>query len=158
MKIASLAFGVFLICWALHDFHASLSEVKQNSKEMVYEVSLRVFTDDLEAALSLQTGTKFKLNSAPEMELALTSYLSKNWMLKLNGKSVGAHYLGKEFDQDVCYLYFEFPFEKVNDKVEIKNIVLLELFDDQTNLLNLQRSGGRRTVVFDRNLQEAAFD
>ena len=36
----------------IHDFHTSLAEVEYNTSSKTFEISLRVFTDDFEKALS----------------------------------------------------------------------------------------------------------
>ena len=36
----------------LHAFHTSLTEIQYNAKEKSLEISIRMFTDDLEAALT----------------------------------------------------------------------------------------------------------
>lgn len=47
----SLILGLFLML-SFHDFHTSLTEINYNSQSRSLELSVRVFTDDLELALT----------------------------------------------------------------------------------------------------------
>lgn len=157
-----IAIILSLVVWYLqafpHDFHASLTEVKQNNAEKVYEISLRVFTDDLETALSQDLGVKYRIKPDTEIDPQISSYLQKKWVMKMDGQDQKPIYLGKEFDQDVCYLFFEYTYIKEPVTIQITNEVFMELFEDQTNLINVYRHDRRKTVVFDQGKRSALFD
>ncbi len=68
----------FLAPAGRHDFHTSLAEVHYNQAAQTLEVSLRVFTDDLESALSKENGGKvIRVTEDKAADSFIQTYLSR---------------------------------------------------------------------------------
>jgi hypothetical protein len=125
-----------------HDFHTSLTEMRLNSVSNSYEITIRVFTDDLQKALrnnDLETDAADK---------AVEGYFKKHFAL-LKGKDVRwGNYIGKEVESDVTWLYLELPKANEVKEFQLLNTIFMEMFDDQSNLLNVISGEERKTLIF----------
>ena len=59
MKGLVLFFSLFFP--DLHPFHSSVTEMTYNQKDQSWEISIRLFQDDLEQTVSSSTGKKFRM-------------------------------------------------------------------------------------------------
>jgi hypothetical protein len=131
-----------------HEFHTSLAQVHYNQSNKSFEITLRVFTDDLEAALSLMNDSKVAID-APQAEKLIEQYLNKNFVLldKQNKKKV-LSFIGKEVEVDVTWIYAEVPLAEALSGLKLQNSILTELFNDQVNIVNFKYLTTVRTFMF----------
>ncbi len=146
MKILALSIALFLA--PLHEFHSSVTQVDYNDKNKSLEITVRLFTDDLCIALEKTGAPNLKLGTQAEPPSAneyLEKYLQKHLQFVVNGKPVQFKYLGKEAQLDATWCYIEI--EKVSNlkKLEVENTVLLSDFEDQTNMVNLNINGRKKS-------------
>ena len=134
---------------AYHAFHTSLAQVTYNSKTQVFEVSLRVFTDDFEEVLSKEANRKVYLDESTQHDRLIEAYVNKQFgLLDQNGRKRAMTFVGKEFEADATWIYLEIPFQgKIVDQ-RLQNALLTDLFDDQTNVVNLTYFSSRKTYLF----------
>ena len=133
-----------------HDFHTSLAEVQYNPAEQTLEVSLRVFTDDLESALSKDNGGKtIRVTDDAAADPFIRNYLSRHFaVVDAANRRKPVNLLGKEIMVDVAWIYFEVrEVESLSGK-RLQNAVLTELFDDQINMVNFVTPSGKRSFLF----------
>ncbi|MCP9766725.1 hypothetical protein EGI22_02310 [Lacihabitans sp. LS3-19] len=134
-----------------HDFHTSLTEINFNPKSKSLELSVRVFTDDLETALTNFNKGKLVRMEDPESEVdpLIEQYIRKNLALVSPEKEVKfGKFYGKEKESEATWIYLE-----IFDCQEIKgftlyNAIMQELFEDQTNLVNIIYPSQKKTVVY----------
>lgn len=125
----------------LHPFHVSVCEIYHNSKTKTLEVSLKIFTDDLELAIQKGGNSNFQLldQSADQIdEKQIGKYVSEKFKVSINNRQEDLTFLGFEFDQDAVLCYFESGKIKKISEVEIRNSLMTEIFDDQINLTHFQ--------------------
>ncbi|MBC7891498.1 MAG: hypothetical protein H7Y12_04720, partial [Sphingobacteriaceae bacterium] len=135
-----------------HDFHTSLTEIQVNAKEKTLEVTLRVFTDDLEKVLTkAAAGQKIHLVVNDRHDPSIDRYVKEHFLLtNAKGERKALRYLGKEFESDATWIYLEIPFAEALTGAKLQNDILLDLFDDQTNLVNLLGTGERKSFIFNQ--------
>jgi hypothetical protein len=136
----------------IHDFHTSIAEVNYNEKSQSLEVSLRVFTDDFELALGKANAIKeFRLDNSKTHNDLIKKYLETNfYFADAKNQKLIPNFIGKELEGDVTWLYFEFPLKKSLKGFQIKNAVLTEIYEDQSNLVNIFYKKQKRTHLFKR--------
>ncbi len=145
---------------AAHDFHTSLTEMNFNSKTQSLEMTVRVFTDDLELALTtINNGKAVKIKPEDYSTDALTlKYLRKHLAFVSPSKEVITYdFIGKEVELDATWLYVEVPAATNLQGYSIFNSIMTELFDDQTNLLNLIYPNKKKSFVFDKKTKVAIY-
>ncbi|WP_162428613.1 DUF6702 family protein [Pontibacter pudoricolor] len=137
-----------------HDYHASITDIKFNPRTQSLQIAVKVFTDDLETALSKRSKTKVSYDPASEtIKQQLASYMAANMKFELaKGKPLKQHFVGSEEDADVVWVYFEVPVQQATlSQLYIQNAVLTELFDDQMNIVNLDYKGNMHSMLFQKS-------
>lgn len=134
---------------AAHKFHASLTEVDVNAKERTVEVGMRVFADDLEAALSKKNDRRIRLDVTPDVERYVIAYLKDALVVTdAKGRRLELKWLGMEARVDEAWLYVSAPAPDGLDGGSIVATQFCELYDDQINTVNVQQGTARVTLTF----------
>ena len=132
-----------------HTFHASLMQVEYNDKEKLVEMSLQVFTHDLENILSRRSGKTVILEKTPDASQLTLAYLNESINLKgRDGKVRTFSWVGMEPEADAVWLYIETKMPEGLDGVELRNRVLFELFNDQVNRVHIKYDNKKYDLVF----------
>lgn len=145
-----------LLCWLVlssaapvHKFYVSICQIDHNPETEALEISMRIFTDDLEAGI--ESDTKVNLRLATEDEHAeadryIQEWIQKDFKMKVNGEEQRWNYIGKEVDFDVAWIYLEI--EQVTDPktIQIQNSLLLRLYQEQVNMVHLKVAGEQKSI------------
>ena len=159
MKTAILS--ILIVLFSVHEFHLSLTEIRHNSESKSLEVSIKLFTDDLLVALEQAGAPKMELgteNEPPEANELIESYLKAHFKLTVNGKPTDFNYLGKEAELDATWCFLEVNDVKKVQTIEVQNTVLLEAFDDQTNMINLNINGRKKSGLARKGSTKLKFE
>jgi hypothetical protein len=135
-----------------HPLHLSSMDLNYNSRGGTIEITCRLFTDDLENALSKAYKVSTDLSSPARhkaMDELLKKYMTLHLQLKANGKRLNLNYLGFEKDKEAVLVFIESSPVKSLKKVEIKNSLLYDLFEDQTNIMHMHYNGKRKSYKLD---------
>ena len=153
LSFQALVFWVMLAGESKHDFHTSITQMQYNAPAKTFEVSLRVFTDDLERALNKDNnGQKFTVINKDKNDAAVERYVRRHFaLITPKNQKKPYSYIGKENEADGTWVYLEIPCAEALRGFSVQNDVLMDLFDDQTNLLNLTYLGSKKTFVFKPN-------
>ncbi len=145
-----MAFGLMVAeARPTHAFHTSIAQVNYDAKSKVLEVSLRVFTDDLETALSKENNRKVKLDDTSQHDRLIENYLKKQFgFINQQGERKGMNFIGKEFEVDATWLYLEIPCPESPNGLTLQDALLTEVFDDQVNMVNLTYLSTKKTYLF----------
>jgi hypothetical protein len=139
----------------LHPFHNSVTEMSYNSKDQSWEISIRLFQDDLERTMSSNLGKKYRMVPGDEAsEKELDTYLRKHFRFH-SGKQISTPYrwLGTEQQQDAIWVYIEIPTTSDLAGSYLENSIFLEVFEDQTNIVHWAPAGQKKSYLF-RKTQE----
>ena len=126
-----------------------------NQTDQSWEISIRLFQDDLEQTISSNLGKKFRMVPGDAAsEKALDAYLRKHFRFHA-GKQITTHYrwLGTEQQQDAIWVYLEIPTKSDLVGSYLENSIFLDEFDDQTNLVSWSFQGQKKSYLF-RKTQE----
>lgn len=159
MKTAILS--ILIVLFSVHEFHLSLTEIRHNSESRSIEVSIKLFTDDLLIALEQAGAPKMELgteNEPPEANELIESYLKAHFKLMVNGKPTEFTYLGKEAELDATWCFVEVKDVKKVQTIEAQNTLLLEAFDDQTNMVNLNINGRKKSGLARKDNTKLKFE
>ena len=159
MKTAILS--ILIVLFSAHEFHLSLTEIRHNSESRSIEVSIKLFTDDLLVALEQAGAPKMELgteNEPPEANELIESYLKAHFKLMVNGKPTKFTYLGKEAELDATWCFVEVKDVKKVQTIEVQNTLLLEAFDDQTNMVNLNINGRKKSGLARNGSKNLKFE
>ncbi|MCW3087140.1 MAG: hypothetical protein JWQ78_526 [Sediminibacterium sp.] len=144
----------------MHPFFVSVIEINHNPKEAAMEISVRIFTEDLEKTLQkYSTGKVDILNPADKalLEKQISQYITQKLKLKINGQPVTLQYIGHEIQQESVWSFFE-----VNKITEAKNVqvdcnLLYDLVNSQTNIFHVKSKGVEKSYKLDFPASSAVF-
>lgn len=130
----------------LHDFHTSLTEINYNPSTKSVEMSIHIFTDDLETAL------KTKINNNTKADALIAKYVQEHFgFLNAQNQKTPLEYIGKELEGDATWIYVESPLPYPINTYSLQNKILFEFFNDQTNLVNIKYLAQKKTLLFKQN-------
>lgn len=126
-------------------------------------VRLRFFRDDLEAALRRHTGRPdLVLADDPATEAAFLAYFGERFTVSVAGRRLPASVVASgrdELDREPVWWYavqFEAPAAVTSFRV--RNALLLELFDDQSNIVKFVRFPEKTQKTYSFGAGEEEFD
>lgn len=133
-----------------HDYHVSVTQMQYNPGSKVFELSIRIFTDDLERALAQANNNKrFSINNKDQNDTYVSAYLQQRFSLRDAQKRIlPLRYVGKEQEEDATWVYLEIPFQLPFSGNSLQNSILTEIFDDQVNMTNVILPSGKKTYLF----------
>lgn len=141
----------------LHKFYVSVTEIEYNREAESLQIISRVFTDDFENLLKKRYDKDIRLGSdveTPDAASCFEKYLTQKMKIKVDGKPVKLNYLGKEYENDMILLYIEVVDVPSFQKIEVKNTVLMDLFQEQKNLIHVEHKGKTRSLVLTDGREE----
>jgi hypothetical protein len=118
-----------------------------------------MFTDDLEDALRTG-GSPVSISTGPSaaVDSALSGYLRERVQFGLDGRAaVPGRVTGHGQEGDATLVFLEVPLTAVPTRVSIVQRVLLDRFDDQTNLVHVRAGTVRRSALLRRGSERAEF-
>lgn len=127
---------------AAHEFHVSRCLVEYNTKDQAVQITLNIFIDDLESALAEQGAKELFIGTEREVEKAdqyIAKYIEQRLFLSINETDFEYEYLGKETSDDLASIWCYLEIEGIQDlqKISISYSLLMELYDDQKNIINV---------------------
>ena len=134
----------------VHEFHVSKCQIDYNAKEEALQITLHLFIDDLETALKQQGADKLYICSEREdekAELYLFRYLQQRFQLLVNETEQAFEFIGKEPSDDLqaVWCYLEITGVSELSSLEITNSLLMEVFADQKNIVQIRLPEGRQS-------------
>ena len=155
MAILPLVMLLLLSFSSAHKYYVSVTNIAYSEDDKAFQVTSRVFIDDLDRLLKERYGIEAKLATPNESKLA-DEYIEKYFMAKfaveLDGKPVQFNFLGKSYDNDMVICYLEIPKVKLSEtkSMTIQNEVLMDLFDDQQNIVHVKWNGNKKSFMLIR--------
>lgn len=138
-----------------HKFYVSVTNINYSEKTDAFQITSRIFIDDLEALLKERYGIETTLGADNEDAVAddyIQKYLKAKFVLELNGETAAYNYIGKKYDNDVVIFYLELPdvgFAGLKS-ISVQNEVLTDLYDEQKNLVHIKWKEKKKSFVLIR--------
>lgn len=142
-----------LLCMAFmppHDFHVSMTELEQNRENGRLEMTIKLFTDDLEKALEMEGVERLLLGDEAESEKAdhyLNAYIQKRFEVESQEESVNWTFIGKEVEMDVTWCYLESDSIAPVEELKFESHLLTDVFDDQQNIIKSRQAKSRALIL-----------
>ena len=131
---------------ALHAYHSTITELRYNAAKKQLELSVKVFTDDFEKALSQGQPAHVNLTDAGPRPLVLASaYLRRTLQISTTaGAPLQLQVLGMQAENDGYWFYCKVPLPGPVAGIKLRQALLLDAFSDQMNIVNIE---DRKSVV-----------
>jgi hypothetical protein len=139
--LLAIIFFITLSGASIHPVHVSVTEISFDGKERELEIVSRIFMDDLETAIreaKKQPGLNLlEPGSTLTTDQLVSEYLQSRFKITLNGKVQKIKYLGHEVESPALLCYIQVQNVKKLETIGVFSSVLTELYDDQSNLVNV---------------------
>lgn len=150
-RILSLLLVVFsLFAFNLHKEYHSLTEIKFIKNEKAVQITMRLFTEDVDLGLKKHFERNFYLGTEKEIsdtDKLLELYLNEKFTIIINNQITAYHFLGKEFEKDAMYLFMEINDIEAITSIMVKNSILTSIFSEQENIIKLNINDVNRSLI-----------
>jgi hypothetical protein len=152
-----LSFSLQASAPVLHKFYLSNTSIEFNAQNRAIEITSKIFTDDLEHAIEAQCYCHHSLYpQAPEVFELVKKYIGEKLSLQVGGRNVVLNFLGYSVDNDMTTLFIEGSYFEPN-QVIVNNTILLELFSDQQNIVEVRWNGQSKREYFTKEKTQFQF-
>ena len=152
-----------LLSWLinLHPIHLSVTEVNYSEKDKTFQITSRIFIDDLELSVrALKKENELNLlepDKGRKTDDLVSEYLIRHLKVKIDGKPVVLNYLGSEVEDVALICYIESPVIKKFKTIEVWNDVIQETHADQSNLVHVTYRGQIKSARLMRENPSESF-
>jgi len=153
--VLPLVLLLFLSFSSAHKFYVSVTNIVYSEEDSAFQITSRVFIDDLDKLLKERYGVEAKLATPNESKIAeeyIEKYFRAKFVVEMDGKIVAYNFLGKRYDNDVVICYLEIPNVDLSEvkQMSVQNEVLTDLFDEQKNVVHVKWKGNKKSFVLIR--------
>jgi len=147
----------------LHPLHVSMTNITINDAEQKVDVTYQLHTDDF----TLLFFHLFEKMIAPVKEVEFTaaelnmmdSYLERRFFLTSDTDTLQLHYVKKDQNDDTLWLYYSGSLGKGKiNSLTVTNQLLLDLYEDQTNLVILSNGKIEQGLTFNSKTHQSEID
>jgi hypothetical protein len=134
-----------------HKFYISKSIIEFNPRTQLFEITCKLFTDDLELTMEKSTGKALHLgmdNQSQDSNALLESYMKEHFQFVIDGAPAEWRWVGKEVENDLTYCYMELYRKPEFSSWILTNDLLIAYFPEQQNIVDLTMMGSTQTQVF----------
>ncbi len=145
----------------MHPFFVSVIEINHNTKEATVEMSVRVFTEDLEKTLQKYATVRVDMIRPANkdfLDKQISNYLLKKIKLKINGQPVVFTYLGHEIQKESVWSYLEIPKITSIKKLEIDCTLLYDFEKEQSNIIHVKGKNMDKSFKLDNPKSNTVFE
>lgn len=128
----------------LHPFYVSKIELNHNAKDKTIEISVRVFTDDIELTLEKFSNKTLDIlhpKNPALIDSLLNKYLQAKLSISIDNQYQPMHYIGYEINRESIWVYLEIPTITKLKKININCNFLYEYQQEQINIFQVKANG-----------------
>ena len=146
-----LSFGA-----GIHDHYVGITEIRYSTDSESYQISLKLFTDDLENAVLKDSGDDLDLGTEKEnSDSVVFKYLEKQFSIEsAEGEKLELTRIGRETDLNITWVYLESEKMKPLNALKVHNSIFMELHDEQTHVVNVEQDGKTKSTLLHRSKKE----
>jgi hypothetical protein len=137
-----------------HRSQSVLTVVTWNPNRSMIEVSHRMHAHDAEVGLAMSMGDA----NAPAVDITVAAnqaklmlYVEKHFSLTNGKDGIRLEPLGAELEAEAILVYQEAKLAAPPPDLTVDNRILRDVFDQQTNLVNVRMAQRTRTLIFTGN-------
>jgi len=133
-----------------HPFYVSVTEIHYNAENRSLEISVKIFTDDLEVTLNKAFNKQLDLmnpekDDVEEINALLKAYMRRHLVLIADGKRLMFNIVGFEREKEAIWSYYEVENLPPFQELTVHNAILYDQFKEQINLVHVTNNGKRRS-------------
>jgi hypothetical protein len=137
-----------------HPIYISNTEIKYNTTTETYQISVKLFADDLEKVFEKKLKEKIELGTErehPKTKEYLLEYLKSNLIIYSDNKELAYNYIGHESgdksEMFAMFVYLETKKCKKSTLLSINNTILLAEIATQLNFISFHSQSGIKKYI-----------
>ncbi|MCH8554079.1 MAG: hypothetical protein LAT76_02915 [Schleiferiaceae bacterium] len=143
---------VVLLCSSFnaHEFYVSVFEIELHTSKKTVELGAKLFTDDLERALSEFHDTPIRMDTLSLKQGAkwLLPYLQEHILMQQEAGWATWQWVGFESDPDVTYVYLEAKNSVFKNSIPLQITVFFDQYASQVNIAHIKHNGKEKSAMF----------
>jgi len=150
IKILLVGCVFFLTSFSNHKYYVSTTQIAYVSASESLQITMRVFTDDMEALLQHRYWDQYKLhpdNYPERIDRTINKYVSSKLNIAIDDIPLKLQFVGKKYKDDQVVCYFEVEQVAPFKKIEISNSLLFDLFEDQQNIIHFSTDSLKKSLL-----------
>ncbi|MBL7885034.1 MAG: hypothetical protein JNL69_13255 [Bacteroidia bacterium] len=142
-----------------HPFYVSVTEFRMDVANKKMSLSCRLFTDDFQNALFKLYAKKVDFTKKDvALETLIANYINSHLSVFVGAKQVEFTYVGNENEEEATWCYFEAKLNTTDKKIRIKNSLLYDFIDSQTNFIHCYYNDNRQSYKLVNPENEKLFE
>ncbi len=138
-----------LAVFILHPIHVSVSEIELTESEINWTV--RIYKDDLLLGIYGKNADVDNLGEPEQIKKDILAYLNKNISFTIGGNAVSWTVMDIQPDPESIWVILSSKaIQSIPATFGIRNHILLDVYRDQKNIVNLSWKTGKKNMVFER--------
>ena len=139
-----------------HPIHISLSEVEINTDNILW--SARIYKDDLLLGMYGPLVNTAWLDDRKGLEKDIGSYFSKNISVSVQNKDLKWSLVELQSDPEAIWIIMTAKIDMPLSSITVQNKILLNVYSDQKNIVNLNWSTGKKNIVFEKGRDKKTLE
>lgn len=125
----------------MHPVHVTVTNIDFNAKQRSFDISIKIFTDDVEGAIQKNHNVSLflgKTNENKEADKFLEEYIRNNFNISINSDNFAERKMKmvrKEMSEGALWIYFSYSITKKIETLQVQNSLLNDYYPDMTNLV-----------------------
>lgn len=153
-----IKFFYILLFVVIHKYYVSTTLIDFDLKSQTFEITLKVFYDDLEKDLELDSAVVDYEKDYNYLNKIFKKYLSENFIIQIENERITLEYLGFEKKRDQINFYMNMDNDLKNKSINIQNSVLFNSFPDQKNIILFRNGRFRKSLIQDMYNPKDSFN
>ncbi|GEO08058.1 hypothetical protein SAE01_05540 [Segetibacter aerophilus] len=132
-----------------------------NEKSKSFEVSCKMFAEDIEEVLKQNYKTAVDLGNdklQSQNNNLMNDYLAKHISFNINSKALNFKFVGFEKEKESVYCYLEVVNVPAIKKLSVTNSILYDFKKEQINIIHVLVNGKRESTKIDYPQNQANFN
>ena len=164
-SFAAFILTVILFCApaganAFHPFYISVTEMNYNAKNKSFEVSCKMFAEDIETVLKQNYKANVDLGNdklQAQNNNLLNDYIGKHLSFNIDSKHASFKFIGFEKEKESVYCYLEVTNVPAVKKLAVTNSILYDYKNEEINIIHVMVNGKRESTKVDYPQTLASF-
>ena len=139
-------FFLFISIVITHKYYVSSTLIDYNSKSGNFEISLKIFYDDIEKELGFDFN-QMDFSKYDETNIIIKTYLEDNFSIYSDDVVVDLDFIGYEKKRDLVIYYIELLNHKKLKSFTIQNRILFNSFRNQKNIILFRFNNFKKSFI-----------
>ena len=161
MRLVGIVALMLCTSWH-HPIHVSVCNIDLDPGKGTISLAVKIFSDDFQDLILRNYSIQLRITEqeSPEDQMeTVNRYIWEALQLEINGKeTAGLQFQETRLNEEAIWFHYTYEHGSRIRKVKVRNTLMLETFDDQTNLLIVVYDDKQNGYRMDNKTTELTFN